>query len=169
MHKVNIMINCQRGPTFEFYQQALFYLFSYLIDAYVLYDITILAIMPRFDSTVINSYGFAGLLTGVVFNAEDNIEYDTPSLHQISKPLDRGDKSLDRLNTLSSKLLGAVLTNREDCKVCGQSAMDCPGHDGIIKNLSLMAVPGRDDAILEMIKHICIICFSISRFTIGAS
>ena len=117
--------------------------------------------MTSIDTTS-KSYRFAGLLTGVVFSAEDDTEYDTYSLHHINKILDTENKNSNNAHTLNSKFLVSVITNRENCKVCDKGPIDCPGHNGIISGLPLMAVPGRDDAIFEMIKHVCIICFSVS-------
>ena len=111
--------------------------------------------------TTSNCYRFAGLLTGIVFSSEDDIEYDTYSLHKINRPLDTED-NFNNVNTLSSKFLGPVITDRENCKVCFRSPIDSPGHCGIIKGLPIIAAPGRDDAIFEMIKHVCVICFSVS-------
>ena len=106
-------------------------------------------------------YRFAGLLTGVVFNSDDDIEYNTYSLHNVNKPLNV-DNDNENINTLASKFLGPVITNRENCRVCLQSPINCPGHCGVIRGLPIMAAPGRDDLIFEMIKHICVICFSVS-------
>ena len=53
----------------------------------------------------------AGNISGVVFTARDDGYYKKCKLHRITKPLNLSANSndIDKLNTLSSKMLGPVI------------------------------------------------------------